>query len=127
MLLRGRFCLVYSSLEHDPALVELGRIIRDADVPPSRSRRPESAGLDAFIRGLQLSVPDEHEKLILVRPLYDALYAYCQAKIQAPRPHQGAPRRGYGMASAWRPTSTNTSDPRSARREISEPARVRAL
>ena len=79
-------------LDSDPALVELGRIIRDADVPPSRSRRAESAGLDAFIRGLQLSVADDHEKLILVRPLYDALYAYCQAKIRTPRPHQGAPR-----------------------------------
>jgi hypothetical protein len=79
-------------LDSDKALVELGRIIRDADVPPSRTRRQESAGLDALIRGLQLSVPDDHEKLLLVRPRYDALYTYCQAKIQAPCPQQGAPR-----------------------------------
>jgi hypothetical protein len=79
-------------LDGDPALVELGRIVRDADVPPSRSRRPESAGLDALVSGLQLSVPDDHEKLLLARPLYDALYAYCQAKVQAPRRQQGAPR-----------------------------------
>ena len=46
----------------DPALVEMSRIIRDADVPPSRTRRPESGGLDALIRGFQLSVPDDHEK-----------------------------------------------------------------
>lgn len=58
----------------------------------SERRRPESARLDAFIRGLQLSVPDDHQKLLLVRPLYDALYAYCQAKVQALRPYQGAPR-----------------------------------
>ena len=76
----------------DPALVEMGRIIRDADVPPRRTRRHESAGLDALIRGFQLSVPDDHEKLLLTRPLYDALYAYCQAKIATPRPRQGAPR-----------------------------------
>ena len=76
----------------DPALVEMGRIIRDADVPPSRTRRPESAGLDALIRGFQRSVPDDHEKLLLTRPLYDALYAYCQGKIAEPRPKQGAPR-----------------------------------
>jgi hypothetical protein len=76
----------------DPALVEMGRIIRDADVPPSRMRRQESAGLDALIRGFQLSVPDDHEKLLLTRPLYDALYAYCQAKVDEPRPKQGAPR-----------------------------------
>ena len=41
----------------DAALVEMGRIIRDADVPPGRTRRQESAGLDALIRGFQLSVP----------------------------------------------------------------------
>ena len=76
----------------DPALVEMGRIIRDADVPPSRTRRHEAGGLDALIRGFQLSVPDDHEKLVLVRPLYDALYAYCQAKIAEPRPQRGAPR-----------------------------------
>jgi hypothetical protein len=79
-------------LAGDPALVEMGRIIRDADVPPSRTRRHESAGLDALIRGFQLSVADDHEKLLLTRPLYDALYAYCQAKTAQPRPRQGAPR-----------------------------------
>ncbi|MDQ3549800.1 MAG: chromate resistance protein [Chloroflexota bacterium] len=72
-------------LDHDLALVEMGRIIRDADVPPSRTRRPESSGLDAFISGFQLSVPDDHDKLRLTAPLYDALYAYCQAKA-ASRP-----------------------------------------
>ena len=80
------------ALTGDRALVEMGRIIRDADVPPSRTRRPESGGLDALIRGFQLSVADDHEKLVLTRPLYDALYAYCQAKVEAPRPRQGAPR-----------------------------------
>jgi hypothetical protein len=79
-------------LTDDTALVEMGRIIRDADVPPSRTRRPEAGGLDALIRGFQLSVPDDHEKLILTRPVYDALYAYCQAKVAEPRPRQGAPR-----------------------------------
>ena len=79
-------------LANDQALVEMGRIIRDADVPPSRTRRPESGGLDALIRGFQLTVPDDHEKLLLTRPLYDALYAYCQAKVAEPRPKQGAPR-----------------------------------
>ena len=80
------------ALTDDAALVEMGRIIRDADVPPSRTRRPESGGLDALIRGFQLSVADDHEKLLLTRPLYDALYAYCQAKVAEPRPRRGAPR-----------------------------------
>jgi hypothetical protein len=76
----------------DAALVEMGRIIRDADVPPSRTRRPEAAGLDAVIRGFQLSVPDDHEKLERTSPLYDALYAYCGAKTAAPAVRGGAPR-----------------------------------
>jgi hypothetical protein len=76
----------------DPVLVEMGRIIRDADVPPSRTRRHEAAGLDALIRGFQLSVPDDHEKLLLTRPLYDALHAYCQAKVAEAHPRPGTPR-----------------------------------
>ncbi|CAA9242159.1 MAG: hypothetical protein AVDCRST_MAG93-1381 [uncultured Chloroflexia bacterium] len=76
----------------DPALIEMGRIIRDADVPPSRSRRPESPGLDALISGFQLAVPDDHDKLRLTGPLYDALYAYCQAKTTQKLPKQGTPR-----------------------------------
>ncbi len=80
------------NLGNDPALVEMGRIIRDADVPPSRTRRHEAAGLDALIRGFQLTVPDDHDKLVLTRPLYDALYAYCQAKLENQRPRRGAPR-----------------------------------
>ena len=80
------------NLTDDAALVEMGRIIRDADVPPSRTRRPEAGGLDALVRGFQLSVPDDHEKLLLTRTVYDALYAYCQAKVAEPRPRQGAPR-----------------------------------
>lgn len=76
----------------DAALVELGRIVGDADVPPNRTRRYESEGLDAIMRGFQLSVPDDHEKLRLTAAVYDALYAYCQAKVSAPRAPGGAPR-----------------------------------
>lgn len=80
------------SLQSDLALAEMGRIISDADVPPSRTRRPEAAGLDAIIRGFQVTVPDDHEKLRLTAPLYDALYAYCQAKVNRARTSQGTPR-----------------------------------
>lgn len=80
------------SLSRDSALVEMGRIIGDADVPPSRSRRPEAGGLDALISGFQLSVPDDYEKIRLTAPLYDALCAYCRAKVATPPPRQGAPR-----------------------------------
>jgi hypothetical protein len=79
-------------LDQDPALVEMGRIIRDADVAPSRTRRKEAAGLDALIRGFQLSTLDDQQKLTLTAPVYDALYAYCQAKVATPPPPKGAPR-----------------------------------
>jgi hypothetical protein len=79
-------------LTDDPALVEMGRIIRDADVPPSRSRRPEAAGLVAVIDGIQLTVPDDHEKLRVTAPLYEALYSYCRTKIANRPMTRGTPR-----------------------------------
>ncbi len=80
------------NLSSDAALMELGRIVGDADVPPGRMRRHESAGLDAIMRGFQLGVRDDHEKLRLTAPVYDALYTYCQAKVTRPRSAGGAPR-----------------------------------
>ncbi|MCA1644562.1 MAG: chromate resistance protein, partial [Chloroflexi bacterium] len=44
------------NLRSDAALMELGRIVGDADVPPGRMPRHESAGLDAIMRGYQLGV-----------------------------------------------------------------------
>jgi hypothetical protein len=73
------------NLNHDSALVEMGRILREADVPPSRTRRRESAGVDALITGFQLTTPNDQEKLRLTAPLYEALYAYCRRKIQKPQ------------------------------------------
>jgi hypothetical protein len=84
--------LARHGLTGDPALVEMGRIIRDADVPPSRSRRPEAAGLAAIVTGFQSTTPDDHQKLRLTDPLYEALYAYCQAKIASRPPSAGTPR-----------------------------------
>jgi hypothetical protein len=79
-------------LDHDPALVEMGRIILDADVPPSRTRRPEAAGIAATLTGFQVTTPDDIEKLRLTAPLYDALYAYCEAKIATHPTSRGTPR-----------------------------------
>lgn len=80
------------NLTSDPALVEMGRILREADIPHSRTRRREAAGIDALITGFQLTTPDDQEKLRLTAPLYDALYAYCQRKVRQQPPHDGRPR-----------------------------------
>jgi hypothetical protein len=79
-------------LDRDAALVEMGRIILDADVPPSRTRRAESAGVAAVITGFQITTPDDDEKLRDTASLYDALYAYCQVKIADRPPSRGTPR-----------------------------------
>ena len=79
-------------LQGDAALVEMGRIILDADVPRRRTRHPEAAGIDALLRGFQRSISDDYEKLRLTGPVFDALYAYCQAKVEAEPPRTGTPR-----------------------------------
>lgn len=79
-------------LTGDAALVEMGRILREADVPPSRSRRREAEGIDAVIRGFQITTPDDQEKLRLTAPLYEALYAYCQRKVAQRPVRDGRPR-----------------------------------
>lgn len=79
-------------LDRDAVLVEMGRIILDADVPPSRTRRAEAAGVAAVITGFQITTPDDEEKLRQTAPLYDALYAYCQVKIADRPPSRGTPR-----------------------------------
>lgn len=92
--------VAHYGLSNDEVLVEMGRLIHDADVPPSRTTRREAAGIDAVLRGVQLSVPDDYEKIEVARPIYDALYAYCQAKVAAiaaepdnPRPKLSYRRR----------------------------------
>lgn len=78
-------------LATDPALVEMGLIVRGADIATLKRKRPESGGLEAIINGIQATVSDDHEKLRLTHPLYEALYAYCQQKRRSHRSRD--PRR----------------------------------
>jgi len=65
----------------DPALERLARIVHGADIPADIAIAPESAGLKAIADGMALTMSDDHEKLRLAFPLYDALYAYCQSRL----------------------------------------------
>jgi len=67
----------------DPALQELAKIVHAADVAADKDTMPEAAGLDAVARGFGL-LPhaDDHEILEKQFPVYDALYAYCKAKVE---------------------------------------------
>jgi hypothetical protein len=64
----------------DPALALLARIVHGADVAEDVGIVPEAAGLQAVAHGFAAICPDDHRKLELEFPLYDALYAWCQAK-----------------------------------------------
>jgi hypothetical protein len=64
----------------DPALPLLAKIVHGADVPEDVGIVPEAAGLQAAAHGFAAICADDHRKLELEFPMYDALYAWCQAK-----------------------------------------------
>lgn len=67
----------------DPALQLLARIVHGADVQQDLYGRPEAPGLKAIAEGFrQLGLKDDHEILAQEFVVYDALYAYCQHKVQ---------------------------------------------
>ena len=63
----------------DPALLELAKIVRVAD--GGSGSEIEAAGLEAAATGFRLLAKDDHENQRLQFPLYDALYRYCQWKV----------------------------------------------
>jgi hypothetical protein len=67
---------------HDPAIARMALIVRGADTAAA-SPPPESAGLKAIGEGFRLAYDDDHAQLAAELPLYDALYAWCQAQGKA--------------------------------------------
>jgi hypothetical protein len=66
----------------DPALRLLGRIVHGADIPADLAIEPEAAGLRATAYGFALlHGADDHEKLRLEAPMYDALLRWCEDRI----------------------------------------------
>jgi hypothetical protein len=65
----------------DPAVRLLAEIVHGADVSPDLYGRPEAPGLKAIAEGFRhLGLVDDHAVLTKEFVVYDALYAYCQAK-----------------------------------------------
>lgn len=83
--------LVAHGLDHFPELVAMGRVIHAADIPDDPVV-PEGAGLKAIAEGFRLlHGNDDHLKLVLETPLYDALYAWaCRSTGREPAPQAGA-------------------------------------
>jgi hypothetical protein len=83
---RGERCSFDAFLEkyrlEDPALRALALIVRGADTD-ARQLTPESPGLYALATGFREIAGDDHENMRLQFPAYDALYAYCRARLQA--------------------------------------------
>jgi hypothetical protein len=59
----------------DPALVDIGHIVHEADLEDERYDAPEARGVDVILRGLSMVSSDE-EMLELTAHLYDGLYEY---------------------------------------------------
>ncbi len=77
---RGEDCSFETFLKEygleDPVLSEVAEIVHDADLMDEKYGRPESEGLDAIVRGMQLALPDDHALLGHTDALYGGLYAY---------------------------------------------------
>ena len=71
-------------LTDDPALVRLAQIVHAADVSEDRGSSPEGPGLYAIAHGFAiLHGTEDHTKIELESPMYDALYAWCQDQTSA--------------------------------------------
>ncbi len=66
----------------DPALSKLAEIVRGADAKLTHNPPPESIGLKAAADGFAGIVRDDFENQRLQFPLYDALYKFCQIKVE---------------------------------------------
>jgi len=82
---RGEDCSFETFLEEydleDPVLREIAEIVHDADLMDEKYARPESEGLDAIVRGMQLSLPDDPTLSGHTDVLYDGLYAYLSREV----------------------------------------------
>jgi hypothetical protein len=65
----------------DRALHELAKIVRGADTKLP-DPVPESAGLEAAALGFRELAKDDFDNMKLQWPTYDALYKYCQLKVE---------------------------------------------
>src|SRR2546426_3094269 len=70
-------------LDKDPAMVYMAKIIRGADTA-DKTVTPESQGVEAILDGIRhVHYPNDQKQREASRPLLDALYAFCQKKVEA--------------------------------------------
>jgi hypothetical protein len=67
----------------NPALVAMAKIVHAADVSSDIDSSPQGAGLKAIASGFAIIHGlDDHEKIKLEIPVYDALYAWCKTQTE---------------------------------------------
>lgn len=70
-------------LDKDPAMAYMAKVIRGADTA-DKQITPESQGVEAILDGLRhLYYPDDQKQREASRPVLDALYAFCQKRVEA--------------------------------------------
>jgi hypothetical protein len=68
----------------DPALIELAKVVHAADVSEDIDTSPYGRGLRAIANGFALvHGKEDHRKIELETPLYDALYAFFEHQVQS--------------------------------------------
>ena len=82
---RGPRCTFEAIIEDyaitDPAIHQLGLIVRAADVNGQEGVAPEGVGLRAIAQGFAATGISDEERLARQFPVYDALYAYAKSKL----------------------------------------------
>lgn len=82
---RGPRCSFEAIIEDyaisDPAIHQLGLIVRAADVNGQEGIAPEGVGLRAIAQGFAATGISDEERLARQFPVYDALYAYTKSKV----------------------------------------------
>lgn len=83
---RGPRCTFEAIIEDyaisDPAIHQLGLIVRAADVKGQEAVAPEGIGLRSIAQGFAAMGLSDEERLARQFPIYDALYAYIKSKPQ---------------------------------------------
>ncbi len=75
--------MIKYGLTGEPGLSELARIVHAADIDSDIDTSPEGQGLKAIAKGFSiLHGRDDHRKIALESPMYDALYAWCHEKTK---------------------------------------------
>ena len=75
------------NLAGDAALVEVAKVVHAADVSADLDTSPYGRGLKAIAHGFAyIHGRDDHTKIALETPMYDALYAHFQHEIGQAQP-----------------------------------------